>query len=821
MKPNMRFLSFILAFIMIFIQFPVDAIADSNPIIITNFEIIPDESKEISPGEVFELKLYFKINTNKEIQNTKVKVQTAGNFRLLGEEMTKALSFADGNYSKDVSFRLIYDGGKNTNLPIEIIYTEIIDGKDIERSFSSSIDIFRAKETIPEKEPEKEEESIDESKYIPNISIVGNKTTLGKSGENIRIPIKIKNTGQHRARDVSASITLDDTQGVYIDGSGFDDVSRLSSGDDKNLSFRIQIDQFAEEKTYPINVKFNYYNEYNIPFTSTDTVYLRVSGDGNDNQLIVDSVYIDPEDGVSPGDNMVLGFSIRNLSLIPVRDVQISLEGLDKDGFSLASGTNKSTISGVTSRGAVFNQFSLRASQKLKAGNHELILKLRYKNLRGQILEEEHKFFIPIKGISKQNSSLIIENIKSPNQIRGNSTANISFDLRNRGQDIARNIIITADLPDRDGLVPKSVTTIKIDDLKPGEKKSLNFSFFATKEAPTRNYPINILVESTDDFKEGEEKYELQQFLGIFVDNPSADEDAKSPVPKLIIDKYTFSTDMVEAGKNFDMHLSFYNTNSSKSVKNIKIFLTAEPNISEGENSPSSGSSVFTPVNSSNTFYIDSIPPKGRVQKSITMFTIPDAAAKTHTITANFEYEDSQAEEYKATELIGVPVFQKSKLEIAELNYFPEVFIGEPVPISAEFYNTGKSTLYNMMVKLEGDFQTENSTYYIGNFNPGTSEYFDGTVIPNMPGELIGDLVFTFEDSMGLVQEERRSFTLNVSDMVDEEFPEGFEPEEPQGFLNRFKTPILIVFLILASIIGFKFYKKKKQEREDRDLLDE
>ncbi len=42
---------------------------------------------------------------------------------------------------------------------------------------------------------------------------------------------------------------------------------------------------------------------------------------------------------------------------------------------------------------------------------------------------------------------------------------------------------------------------------------------------------------------------------------------------------------------------------------------------------------------------------------------MPDAQAKTYTITANFEYEDSKGEEYTATELIGgVPVIQQSNL---------------------------------------------------------------------------------------------------------------------------------------------------------------
>lgn len=817
MNYGKRLLSFILAFMMIFIQLPMEAMANSKAIIIKDIEIIPDSSKEVAPGEVFELKLQFKLNTSKSITDTRVEVKSSGNFRLVGEETNKNISFPQVD-SDFVSYKLIYDGGRNTNLPITIKYK---DENKVEKTLSESIDIYRAKEAIPEKEPEKEPEKVDESKYVPHISIVGNKTILGKAGESVRIPMKIKNTGQHRARNISASITLEDSKGVFIDGSGFDDVSRLSSGDDKNLSFRIEVDKFAEDKTYPINVKFNYYNEYDMPFSSTDTMYLRVSSDGNEHQLIVDSVHLSPDDNIVPGGNVVVGFYVRNLSLIPVRDIKFSLSGLEKNGFSLASGTNKSTITGISSRGTAFVQFPIKVSQQLKAGNHELKLNLSYKNLRGQILEDDHQFFIPVKGTSKQNSSLIIENITSPTQIKGNSSATVSFDLRNRGQDIARDVIITADLPDTEGLVPKSVTTVKIDNLAPGEKRRLSFNFFATKEAPTKNYPINIKVEHTDDFKEGDEKYELTQFIGIFVDNPKADEDAKSPVPKLIIDKYTFSTDMVEAGKKFDMHLSFYNTNASKSVKNIKIFLTAEPNVSEGENTANTGSSVFTPVNSSNTFYIDSIPPKGRVQKSITMFTIPDAAAKTHTITANFEYEDDKAEEYKATELIGVPVVQQSKLEIAELNYFPEVSVGEPVPISAEFYNTGKVTLYNMMVKLEGDFQTENGTYYIGNFAAGTSEYFDGTVIPNSPGELKGEVVFSFEDSTGEMQEERRPFTLNVSEMIEDEFPDDFEPEEKKGFFSRFKWPIIILGLAGAGFGGFKFYKKKKQEKEDRDLLDE
>ncbi|HEY8363828.1 MAG TPA: hypothetical protein VIK77_13335, partial [Tissierellaceae bacterium] len=291
--------------------------------------------------------------------------------------------------------------------------------------------------------------------------------------------------------------------------------------------------------------------------------------------------------------------------------------------------------------------------------------------------------------------------------------------------------------------------------------------------------------------------------------------------PRLIIDKYSFEPQLVRAGENFQMKLSFYNTSSTKTVKNIKIFLTAEPGGTSGD-SPNAGGSVFTPVDSSNTFYIDSIPPKGRVEKTITMFTVPDALAKTHTIIANFEYEDNEGNPLEDQERIGVPVVQQSKLDTSELTVYPDTMVGQPTPVSLEFYNTGKVTLYNLMVKLEGDFQTENGSYYVGNFPSGSSDYFEGMVIPNQPGEVKGAVVFTYEDSTGEIQEVRKEFTLNVMDMPPmEEFPSDVPPIDDYnpnggGIKNILKSKWLWITLVViaAAVGGVVFYRKKKRAKE-------
>ena len=86
--------------------------------------------------------------------------------------------------------------------------------------------------------------------------------------------------------------------------------------------------------------------------------------------------------------------------------------------------------------------------------------------------------------------------------------------------------------------------------------------------------------------------------------------------PRLIIDKYSFGPQLVRAGENFEMKLSFYNTSSNKTVKNIKIFLAAEPALVQIPIAQVQ-EVLYLPLDSSNTFYIDSIPPKEESRKKL------------------------------------------------------------------------------------------------------------------------------------------------------------------------------------------------------------
>lgn len=778
-----RFIGIILIFILIFSQMTTVGLATSNPVNVT-FET---DEPIIEVGKTFKLTLTISKEEGNDIEINEVGIKSSSSFVLTDSAFRKPV------YDNQVSFRFKYNGGSDFTIPITV-YTDI-------GTYSYSIDLPNVDSSVPE-----EPDPIDEDEIKPNITIISSRTTSAEAGESERIPITIKNSSNHNAYDIAVTPEIDNDAPITITGEGYESISRLGDGREEDINFRIRVDDYAKNGTYPIKVNFQYFNEYDISFTNTETIYVKIENQNTKPFLSISRIDVIPKQSIA-GEQTMVGFELENNGTLEAKDIKISLEGISNDTFAISSGLNSKYVKSIPGGQSEYVYFYIVASPKLAGGTHSLDVALDYKDGINQQYNDSNKFFIDVSSNKDRISNLIIENISYPEGSVGqNQDVTVSFDLKNMGKLDSRNITVKAESIDQNGLVPKSVSIKKINTIAPNKSTKMNFVFLATEDAETKNYPINITVEYEDDLSENNEKHTLTQYVGVYVTEPG-----ELGKPKLIIDKYSFEPNIVKAGENFVMNLSFFNTNGQQAIRNIKIFLTA--NETTDPDSHSSGSSVFTPVDSSNTFYIDSISPKSRVEKSITMFTVPDAQAKTYTLTANFEYENSDGEEFIATELIGVPVVQQSELEIGELNLPPEAFIGQPTPVYVDFFNTGKVSLYNMMVKLEGDFQTENGSFYVGNFEMGRSEYFEGMVIPTQPGELTGSIVFTYETSSGETVEERKEFTMNVMEQMPmDEFPEEMPPMENENS-SIFKKPIFWILIVLAlGAGGLVFYKKRKKK---------
>ncbi len=289
--------------------------------------------------------------------------------------------------------------------------------------------------------------------------------------------------------------------------------------------------------------------------------------------------------------------------------------------------------------------------------------------------------------------------------------------------------------------------------------------------------------------------------------------------PKLIISNYKLNPEMPKAGEEFTMSLTFYNTNDDKSVRNIKISLNGQERTSGAQGQPASGS-VFTPVNSSNTFFIDYIAPDEADSKTITLKAVPNATAQNYTMTVKFEYEDSDGNEFTAEEIIGIPVVQKAEILTGQIQKLTGA-VGMPVPLELDFYNTGKDSLTNMMVTLEGDgFTTENQRYFVGNFAPGASDKFSSEIVATSPGNINGKVVITFEDSTGAVNKKEVPFEVEVEEFNMNEIMGSMEemPMDKEDKGGSFTLPIIIAILALVAGIGYAMYRKKKKSKQAEDL---
>lgn len=688
-----------------------------------------------------------------------------------------------------------------------------------------------------------------ETTQKPNISVTNissqdflveaNQTTLMQGYDRHQIEVRVKNqidTSKFTISNLTAKASIANPDSVHIVGSGIIELDRLNYWTDNNeMTFFIDLSSTPVTKkvTVPINITLEYTKteEGKEPSVGSETTTIYVVQEASlapENSMIeIKKFDIFPLGEISPGQNFDLVFEVYNPGNAPAKNIKLSLDGLTAEGVNMATGLNTQDITVLPPKSSSTVVYSLTTPASAIGGKFPLTLKYTFNGKTptdGDTTapqQGEYQFSIDLKKSSMAPSTLIFEKIDFPKATFGkNAFLNIGFTLKNIGKFKAQNINIAALSKEITGLSPKSASNIVVPEMAPGESREFNFSFQTTNAISTQNYPVDITVTYVDD-STTKEAHTITQTVGVNAVNWEEEEaknkDKPSSVPKLIIEKYSFDKDSIYAGTDFNLNLVLYNTSSKKTIKNIKIFLTSET-LQSNDQTKVSSASVFTPIESSNTFFIDSIAPKQKVEKTIKLSTSRDTVAKTYTLTANIEYEDEQSKPYTSSEIIGIPVYQDAQLKIGEIIVDPEFQVGMPGMVSVEFYNTGKVTLSNFMVSFEGKgLKTDSPNYYKGNFAVGTSDTFSVYVSPESAENNSGKITFTYEDSTGLEHKEEKEFTLNVVEMPMPSEDEMLD-KPPENGGGSFLKPLIIGIAIVAAVVLFIIFRRHKKKKSEEDL---
>ncbi len=660
----------------------------------------------------------------------------------------------------------------------------------------------------------------------PEIILINGPVYEVTPGKTNTIKIKLRNGSAYGAKAIVIQPTFTDIDNTPFTVGFAGEENRISSlapRSETEIELTVDVERTAATKNYPVTLNYSYFNTYNIKFTGKDTIYLKVNNLSGEPDFKFENVAVTPSE-IEAGETTTISGEIVNNNFITMHEVNLTLEGLSSDGISVNNSLDSQNFSRIAAGATQQFSFPLIAGKEIAGGTYPITLKISYKDDAGRSYDKSQNYYINVGGSSStEKPSLEIRNMEEPTGTYVvNQNFEIAFDLVNIGEGEAKNIKVSASgMGESGAVVPKSTSIKNVKTLAPNETSHFSFTFAGTSSASTQNYPVEFTIEYEN---EAGTATTFKQYAGVNVSNPKKDkedekdeEDEKKSKPKIIVSDYVCDPIIVMAGNEFDLTMTLMNSHKYKSVHNIKMFLTmAEETTSDTAKT----GNIFTPVDSSNTFYFDDIVPKGKVDKALRLYVVPDAQPKTYTLTVNFEYEDQDGNEYTSQELLGINVKQVTQLDIDDYTLPQQIEMGMPVTVNFSYYNTGKVTLNNLMIRIDGDVETENRNTYIGNLESGSSDYYEAMFTPTSMGKLPVSIVVSYDDASGETIEEKRDFILNVIEPMPMDDMMGMEDIEGKSGISK---PIIIgavvgVVIIIAIIAIVMIVKHKKKKAEEAFL---
>lgn len=689
---------------------------------------------------VFTIKLTNKMTTG-AITNMYVDIDPSSDF------------YGDPTYTNFYVDKSLPDGSEYSFTSIsKLVYKGTGNLLKLNFKYKIGVDTFEESHTlfISEAVPTDDSPStpVDTSKYIPKLGTVSTaRMPIIAAGSSYKLKYTVKNTSGHQAKNVDISLKMvDETKAPLV----FDNfvlnqaVDSINANSSKDITFDINILKTSPEGIFALKLDYEFDNAFGHHFSTSETVYIRVQNNNVAPKLTVESVSLKQSEASS--DAVMLDLKIKNLGTLAAEDVKVTLGGLKSGGFTTFNSTDVKFAGDISGNGSKTVSYQLLMPASGAAGSNELSAKIEYEDAAGTKYTETNQIFVPAGEGEDTKPDIAFEKIVSPQAaLSANADFSISLDLKNNGGATAKNVKVS--LTTEAGIITKSMNPVYVSSLDAKAAKNISFKLFAADDAATKNFPIALNVEYEDIFGV---KYNATQYVGVFIEN-----DTGKTVPRIIIDNYSMDPFPVNAGDDFNLKMSFLNTSKTVDVSNIKVTV-------------SSADGVFTPTETGNTFFLESIPSKQNIERELLLHVKPDAEQKSYMLTVDFEYEDDKGNPYTAKETMSVRVLQSPRLVTGQLNMMPETFVGQPVSIYLDFYNMGKSILYNLMVSVEGDFQGQNLSYYVGNFESGRTDFFDVSITPMSAGTQTGSVLFSFEDANGKQLEVRKEFTLNVMEMMQE-----------------------------------------------------
>lgn len=302
---------------------------------------------------------------------------------------------------------------------------------------------------------------------------------------------------------------------------------------------------------------------------------------------------------------------------------------------------------------------------------------------------------------------------------------------------------------------------------------------------------------------------------------------APRPQPKLIVSKYGTSPEVVQAGDTFAVNLTLENTSEKYDVKNLTVTYAGD------------GKSLLSADNT-NTQYIDKIKRGESTDITFNMLSRLDSEPGIQTVTLTVAYEDSKAMAFTITEALLLQVTQPVSLEFDEPDIPQTANAGDTLPLNLNVFNTGRSKLYNVMVKIDAAGLLPEGSAFVGNMDAGTSGtaelyVFVGTLTMSQGeegnvqtdndaekyGYTSGAITISYEDEFGNPYTQEIPFDMQIEPpVISASAPE--DEEEPVDTASQWWISVIIGLGLIAAVTAALVVRRKRRMKAlgDGDGLD-
>lgn len=499
-----------------------------------------------------------------------------------------------------------------------------------------------------------------------------------------------------------------------------------------------------------------------------------------------------------------LNLTIRNTGMTEARNIMVSIDGGDR-AFP-AGGVNTRLITSIFPGTTATVAYLLTPRGELF--NHPVNIAFNFVDPDGKVFTNNDRIFIS----SNLEPSLKITGFSArPEGDDGRFLLNLQ--LQNLGRSLARDISVR--FTGTQAFPLDGSNLFRVSDLTAGLYAQLSIMMKAGAESETYSVPVDITYRSIGGAEYSTSETMVLTAASIGVDIPPPEQEQRG-TPRVMLERHTLSTEQVLAGGTFTLTL-YVRNNADRAVGNMKISLGSIQ--VGGAGSGGTGGTVFSPLGgSSSSFFVEKIAANGLLIKKVNLFVDPNAAAMTYSLPITIEYEDTDGNPFNVNEAVNIPVLQESRIQVLSMDIPTIASVGQAVPLSMEFANTGRVALNNVLVAIEGDFPTENATYFIPRLEIGLSDFFQGMIIPENEGELSGNLIITFLD--GRNQEVRidHPFTMQVQAMEppvetpDTPFPGTEQPGAGISWMTILLGGAGAVALIITAVFLIKKIRVKRHE---------